>query len=429
MLTLNRRHLLQLGGVAAATAATATLAGCSSPFDDTTAAGGRTLEFVTFYTGPDGAIMQGIVDRYNAQADGVQIRMSAPAYGGDYLTKLVTASIAGNPPAIMALHGYEVPPLRRFLHTIDLERMGLSRSQFVEGTLDLGAYDGDQLGVTMSTGPLAMSYNRRLFEQAGLDPDLPPTTNDEFVAAGRAIVEKTGQYGFVREPAAWMPWLSTNWQNGGELVDGDRALFNSPESIAAIDLERRWVHEDKISPSQIVDGVQAGQLFEDEKVGMTFGGPWGLAPLIAANQNLGRDFAVAPMPAFFDASPAVAATSHVYCIPKQRTNDDWVREEAEKFIGWIVREGSAEWAKAQAPASLTARDAMLASDDPVVQAMQVFVDQQTRARFVPYAPRWNQAYSYVVNATQSIVYRNADPTSLMNQAAAQATAAIRGARR
>lgn len=429
MLMLNRRHLLHLGGAAAATAAVATLAGCSSPFDDTTAGGGRTLEFVTFYTGPDGAIMQGIVDRYNAQSDGAQIRMSAPAYGGDYLTKLVTASIAGNPPAIMALHGYEVPPLRRFLHTLELERMGLAREEFVPGTLDLGEYEGDMLGVTMSTGPQAMVYNRRLFEAAGLDPDSPPTNNDEFVAAGRALTGDGGQWGFIREPAAWMPYLSTNWQNGGDLVDGDRAVFDSAASIAAIDLERRWVHEDRISPSQIVDGVQAGQLFQDEKVGMTFIGPWGLAPVVEANATLGRDFAVAPIPTFFDESPAVAATSHVYCIPKQRTNDDWVRAEAEKFIGWVVREGSATWARAQAPASTAARAEMDASTDPVVTAMRTFVDEQTRARFVPYAPRWNQAFTYLTNATQSIVYRNADPATLMNQAAASATAAIRGARR
>ncbi|MEV0286791.1 MULTISPECIES: carbohydrate ABC transporter permease [unclassified Kribbella] len=47
------------------------------------------------------------------------MRFTAPAYGGDYLTKILTASLAGAPPAIIALHSYEIPPLRRFLHTID----------------------------------------------------------------------------------------------------------------------------------------------------------------------------------------------------------------------------------------------------------------------------------------------------------------------
>ena len=227
MVQLTRRQLL---GTGAAFSAGALLTACGSPFDDTTAAGGNVLEFVTFYTGPDGVVMQGIVDDYNAQSTGAQIRMSAPAYGGDYLTKLLTSSIAGNPPAIMALHNNEVAPLRRFLHRLDLGAMGFAESDFVSGTQDLGVVDGERLGVTMSTGPQAMVYNRRLFEAAGLDPDAPPTDAESFVEAGKAL-RGIDVWGFIREPAAWMPWLTMNWQNGGELVEGD---LDDLENVAAI---------------------------------------------------------------------------------------------------------------------------------------------------------------------------------------------------
>lgn len=425
MVQISRRALL---GAGAAASAGPLLTACGSPFDDTTAAGGNVLEFVTFYTGPDGVVMQGIVDRYNEQSEGAQIRMSAPAYGGDYLTKLVTSSIAGNPPAIMALHNNEVPPLRRFLHELDLAAFGFAEGDFVEGTQDLAVADGRRLGITMSTGPQAMVYNKRLFREAGLDPERPPADAAEFVAAGKALKE-SGVWGFIREPATWMPWLTMNWQNGGTLVAEDgTAAFDSDASLEAIDMERRWVHEDGIAPSQLLDGVQMGQQFQDEQVGMIFIGPWGLADIVKANEEDGKEFGVAPVPAFFDAAPAVAATSHVYCIPVQRSNDDWVRAEAAKFIEWVVREGSVTWAGSQAP-SFNGVDAEIeASDDPVVAAMGTFVAEQPRARFVPYAPRWNQALTYLTSATQSIVYRNED-LSLMSEAARQATAAIKGATR
>lgn len=425
MVHITRRRLLETG---TALSAGALLTACGSPFDDTTAAGGNVLEFVTFYTGPDGVVMQQIVDRYNEQSSGAQIRMSAPAYGGDYLTKLVTSTIAGNPPAIMALHNNEIPPLRRFLHEIDLAELGFATSDFGEGTQDLAVVEGERLGVTMSTGPQAMVYNRRLFEAAGLDPDAPPQDAASFVEAGKALRD-IDVWGFIREPATWMPWLTMNWQNGGELVDGDRALFDSDAAIAAIDMERRWVHEDGISPSQLLDGVQMGQQFQDEQVGMIFIGPWGLADMVKANEEGGKDFGVAPVPAFFDAAPAVAATSHVYCIPKQRDNDEWVRAEAARFIEWVVREGSVTWAGSQAPSFNGVDAEVAASDDPVIAAMTTFVEEQPRARFVPYAPRWNQAFTYLTNATQSIVYRNEDPKALMTDAAEQATAAIQGAGR
>lgn len=422
--TARRRFL----GAGAALATAGAIAACSSPFDDTTAAGGTVLEFVTFYTGPDGAVMQGIVDRYNEQSTGAQIRMSAPAYGGDYLTKLVTSSIAGNPPAIMALHANEVPPLRRFLHPLDLETFGFAESDFVEGTQDLAVVDGERLGITMSTGPLAMAYNKRLFAQAGLNPEAPPTDAESFVAVGQALRD-IDVWGFIREPATWMPWLTLNWQNGGELLDGDRALFDSAEALEAIEMERRWVHEDAISPAQLLDGVQAGRQFLDEQVGMHFTGPWGVADFVAANQEEGAEFAFAPIPAFFDDAPAVAATSHIYCIPKQREDDDQVRAEAEKFISWIVREGSMTWAGSQAPAFRGVQDEIASSDDPLIAAMSTFVDEGPRARYIPYAPRWNQAYTYLTNATQAVVYRDGDPEALMAEAAQMATAAIRGARR
>ncbi|SDK58877.1 carbohydrate ABC transporter substrate-binding protein, CUT1 family [Glycomyces sambucus] len=426
MVQISRRTLL---GAGAALGAGPLLTACGSPFDDTTAAGGNVLEFVTFYTGPDGVVMQGIVDRYNEQSTGAQIRMSAPAYGGDYLTKLVTSSIAGNPPAIMALHNNEVPPLRRFLHELDLASFGFAEADFVEGTQDLGLVDGKRLGITMSTGPQAMVYNKRLFADAGLDPESPPADAREFLEAGKALKE-SGVWGFIREPAAWMPWLTMNWQNGGEIVAEDgTALFDSDASLEAIDMERRWVHEDGIAPSQLLDGVQMGQQFQDEQVGMIFIGPWGLADMVKATEEDGKDFGVAPLPAFFDAAPAVAATSHVYCIPKQRSNDDWVSAEAAKFIEWVVREGSVTWAGSQAPSFNGVDAAIAASDDPVVTAMTTFVAEQPRARFLPYVPRWNQAFTYLTSATQSIVYRNEDPQALMSQAAEQATAAIKGATR
>ena len=37
-----------------------------------------------------------------------------------------------------------------------------------------------------------------LFEQAGLDPDNPPTTWDEVREAAKTITEKTGKAGFMR---------------------------------------------------------------------------------------------------------------------------------------------------------------------------------------------------------------------------------------
>jgi len=416
--TLSRRRLLAL---AAGGAASVALGACSSPFDETTRGGGRVLEFVTFYTGGDGDLMQSIVDRYNSSQDEVFVRFSAPAYGGDYLTKILTAALAGAPPAIVALHSYEIQPLRRFLHTIRLGDLGLAESDFVDGTRELAEIDGELYGVTMSTGPQALGYNRQLFAKAGLDPDRPPATGEEFLAAAQAL-KASGPWGFVRETGTYMPWQSMNWQGGGDLIDADsRAMFDSEAGIAAAQLEQDLVHRYQVSPQQLVDGLQVGQMFRAQQVGMVCTYPWGLQQLLETNAETGMELDVAPLPQFFDGPRAMIATSHIYTIPIQRTNDDWVRDQAQKFISWLFREGSVDWAGAQAPASTAAAAPIAASTDPVVRKMSLFIDQAKYAHFAPYAYRWNQAFQYLNDAMDNIVYQRADVASELRAATARAT--------
>ncbi|TPX01019.1 extracellular solute-binding protein, partial [Schumannella luteola] len=44
---------------------------------------------------------------------------------------------------------------------------------------------------------LGLQYNRDLFEQAGLDPDSPPTTWEEVREDAKIIAEKTGKAGYA----------------------------------------------------------------------------------------------------------------------------------------------------------------------------------------------------------------------------------------
>jgi multiple sugar transport system substrate-binding protein len=424
---LTRRRLLGLGTGLATGLSSSVLAGCSSPFDQTTRTGGRELEFVTFYTGADGPVMQQIVDRYNRSQDEVVVRMSAPAYGDDYLTKLMTAAIAGAPPAIIAVHSEELPPLARFLHELDLAELGLRREDFRDETWELPTYEGKLLGLTMSTGPLALGYNKALFRQAGLDPEQPPTNRAEFVEVGKAM-RQIDRWGFVREPESWMPWLTFNWQAGGQILSPDgRALFDSPEAIAAAGLERDIFGRYETGYPEFLPAGTESALFDTGRVAMMVIGPWSLTTLVERNETEGTDFGWAAMPQFFDGPRAVASTSHIYCVPKQRNNDDWIRERASRFISWLLREGSLQWAQSQAPTNRRVLDQMASSDNPLVRAMTLWVEESEHARFKPYAPRWNEAYTVLVEAIQRIIYRQAPLEETMRATARRANQILRDA--
>ena len=52
--------------------------------------------------------------------------------------------------------------------------------------------DGEMYWIPAATGAYGLWYNKELFEQAGLDPDSPPTTVEEMISYAQTITEKTG---------------------------------------------------------------------------------------------------------------------------------------------------------------------------------------------------------------------------------------------
>lgn len=70
-------------------------------------------------------------------------------------------------------------------------------------------WGGEAYAVPTTTFTVRLTINRGLFEDAGLDPDSPPTTFSEVEEAARAITAtKNGVYG-IALPTAWVGFL--NW--------------------------------------------------------------------------------------------------------------------------------------------------------------------------------------------------------------------------
>ena len=85
--------------------------------------------------------------------------------------------------------------------------------------------DGAIFGVPVGAYGIGLHYNRAMFEEAGLDPDAPPTTWAEVREAAAAISEATGQAGFAQmsqnNTGGWM--LTTlSYAFGGRLQERDR---------------------------------------------------------------------------------------------------------------------------------------------------------------------------------------------------------------
>ena len=116
-----------------------------------------------------------------------------------------------------------------------------------EGTTAKGKIDALPKGAYAQ----ALHYNRKLFAQAGLDPNTPPTTWAQVRADARQIAAKTGQTGYAQmakddNTAGWI--LTTLvYALGGRMEVGTgtkaRATLNNPQAILALNMlkQMRWV--------------------------------------------------------------------------------------------------------------------------------------------------------------------------------------------
>lgn len=418
---LTRRTVLKASGAGALVAVGGLPTGTRSALARSVARQeAKPLEFTTFYTGPDGAIMQAIVDRYNAEQPDAKINFSAPAWGADYVTKLQTSAVSGEAPAIVALHNYEIPPLAQFLTEIDPAALGIDRSQYVDVAWQLPVHEDRLLGLTMSTGTMALYYNKDHFAEAGLDPELPPATLNEFIEVGKALT-RDNRFAFTHEPTGpWSPFYTLNWQGGGELLspDGTTAPFDTEAAMNAAQLAQDFVHVHGIDYPEPAD--EPMDLLYGGAVSMVFHGPWNLAQVLRFNEENGTNIGWAKYPVFFPQTPAVASTSHIYSLMNQDPEDAQARELGGNFIAWLLENASLEWAQAQAPTNLSVLDEMQSSTDPATKGMALWVEQAAAAKFPPYHSAWSEVSRTLDEALQTVIFQKADVAETMTAVTAAA---------
>lgn len=235
-----------------AMAAAGLLLGACAPGSGTSneqPAGPVTITVWHYWDGANADAFDAAVQRYQSSHADVKINaVNVP--GGELLTKLQTAATSGKLPTIAFTDLVWVPQLASTGKLIDLapalKAAGLD-SDIYPSMLSFGKSGDKQLSIPVSSNTLGYMYNKALFRDAGLNPDKPPTTWDELVAAADTIKQKTGKPGYEiftqpgdnGEGVTWNFQVNL-WQAGGEFLNADntKAAFNSAAGAQALQF---WV--------------------------------------------------------------------------------------------------------------------------------------------------------------------------------------------
>ena len=161
---------------------------------------------------------------------------------------------------------------------------------------------GEVWGVPTAAYTMGLLYNRALFEEAGLDPDSPPTTWDEVRDAAIAITENTDAQGFqtmtLDNTGGWI-LTTTSYAFGSTLQsdDGTTATIDNPATAEVLEMYRQLRWDDEVMGSNFLlnydDAVNA---FASGQVGMFVQGADNYTNMVVNRGMPAEDFGVAPLP-------------------------------------------------------------------------------------------------------------------------------------
>ncbi|CAN5636604.1 ABC transporter substrate-binding protein [soil metagenome] len=324
----------------------------------TSAAAQIELDYWHGFTGPDLPLMEALIAEFNAANPDVVVR-GEPIPWGNIWQQLEPSVAAGRAPDVVAVNEDVVTGfiLRGALAEMTPEALaaaGIDAGRFYEPLWETGMVDGAAYAVPVHSVMLVMYYNKDLFEAAGLDPESPPSTREEYLAAARALTRDTagrapGESGFdANNLASWAAGIPSPWmggtiayavaaQNGVTFVEGADAdfepNFDSPEAVEAIEFLVSLVREHGVSPANATEGSEI-DAFRQGQAAMNFNGVWMLGQYA---DQAGLNFGVAPFPQLGTERYATWGGSSHLAMPRQRNADPAKQEAAMRFIGWMTQ--------------------------------------------------------------------------------------------
>ena len=216
--------------------------------------------------------------------------------------KMLTAVAAGEGPDILLLDQIWVAQYAaaKFITPVDdlLSKSSIKADDYFPGAWGAGGYQNKIYAIPFDVGVWAlMYYNKAMFKEAGLDPEKPPQTWDEFLKVGKQLT-KDGKYGTAgyigSDPCVEDAFI---FSNGGKIVDdtGKKCLINSDVAVKAMDFDKALLD---ISPPGMVGREQEAsfQLFTSGQVAMFFYGEWGQDTIKTRAPDMDYGVALLPKP-------------------------------------------------------------------------------------------------------------------------------------
>ena len=266
-------------------------------------------------------------------------------------------------------------------------------------------------GVPIDVTNIQMLYNKKLFRQAGLDPEKPPRTWDEFIEAARAL------------KAADIPGLVSGW---GEIwmidcfasnyamnimgkdkvvstIKGD-VPYTDPDWIRVFSLFKELADEG-ILASGVVAMVnkEAEQIFANERAGFAFNGSWCVNVYKGMNPDL--EYGVIPPPRAETRNPMLiwGGAGGSFLVSGRSKN----KEASIELLKWLSAKPQQVYLASETN-NLPSNKESLADISPILAQFADDMDRTTHPDVLP-VNEFSQVIEFFDKGIQSIIIGEKTP--------------------
>lgn len=258
---------------------------------------------------------------------------------------LIAQISAGNAPDVL---GLDVVYLPRFVQLGALdpindfyESRDYTDEIFEPLRQDFIRWDGDVYAMPFWIDLSAYYYNKNHYEDAGLDPENPPETFDEFLNACDAL-QQAGYDTPLSNTLAFTGlesffFLPHVWAGGGEFLNEDQTEARVDEQPAIdalnffIELQEKGYSTDQTSTESFTYGA-----FAAEETSMAYGGGTGVGVVKDQNEELFNNMGTAMFPKPEGGTRSSFLGGDSVSVTSQVTGEK--REASLEFIDWVNSE-------------------------------------------------------------------------------------------
>ena len=299
--------------------------------------------------------MKELIDRFNAEHPDIKVTAVYTGSYDDTNLKTRAAIKAGRPPAavIMSANFVREYVINEEVDPFDplIEKEGKTPAAYMDefwpALKPNAVIAGRVYGIPFQNSTPLLYYNTDAFKDAGLDPDHPPATWAEWVAAATALTKDGGEQRWgLMFPGTYdyCGWITSGlvMSNGGQYFNhdyGGEVFYNSPSSLGALLLLDTMVNRLKVIPPGVSDANACTSAFFAGRTAMMV---LSTGSLSFVRDNMKAPYRVAFMPRNVRSTAPIGGASLI--LP--RGNSPERQAAAWKLVGWLTSpETAGEWSR------------------------------------------------------------------------------------